>query len=156
MTPCQRMKALLAAKALERKESAPVVSTVENLREFLQRKGELIPIVIRMKLVWITDHVYGTWKLVRLHFTDAEAPESLDNLLSVYKTPYEANREDIASALLTVTIWNVESDSELLPLPGSVVDINEYANLQLYRDKQCQLPTRLPQMIWSNEQSSPV
>lgn len=45
-----------------------------DLREFLQRKGELIPIVIRMKLVWITDHVYGTWKLVRLHFTDAEAP----------------------------------------------------------------------------------
>ncbi|KAG6952912.1 hypothetical protein JG687_00012720 [Phytophthora cactorum] len=39
---------------------------------------------------------------------------------SVFKTPYEANREDVDSMLLTVTVWNMESDSELLPTPGCV------------------------------------
>ncbi|KAG6613085.1 uncharacterized protein IUM83_11907 [Phytophthora cinnamomi] len=97
---------------------------------------------------------YGNWKLVLLHFGDAEASESLGDLLNVFKAPDEVNREDSNAFLLTATIWNVESDSDLLPprpAPGTVVDINEYSNLQLYRDTQCQLTARLTQMVWPNE-----
>ncbi|KAE8972983.1 hypothetical protein PF005_g25133 [Phytophthora fragariae] len=85
-----------------------------------------------MKLLWIPDHAYGQWKLIRMHFVDAQAPETLDDMLSVFKMSYEANRQDIDSLLLTATLWNLESDSELLPSPGTIVDINEYSNLQLY------------------------
>ncbi|KAF1790476.1 hypothetical protein GQ600_14298 [Phytophthora cactorum] len=42
----------------------------------------------------------------------------------------------------------LESGSELLPRPGTVVNIDEYSHLQLYRDLQCQLPTRLSQLNW--------
>ncbi|KAG4049025.1 hypothetical protein PC123_g15679 [Phytophthora cactorum] len=68
---------------------------------------------------------------------------------SVFKTPYEANREDVDSMLLTVTVWNMESDSELLPTPGCVVDNIEYSHLHLFRDKHCQLTARLTQIRWS-------
>ncbi|KAJ8578300.1 hypothetical protein ON010_g901 [Phytophthora cinnamomi] len=128
-TPYQRMKAILATKA----------------------KDQTNKIVVRMKLLWIADHRYGNRKLVRLHFGDAEASKSLDDLLSVFKAPYEVNREDIDSLLLTATIWNMESDLDLLPSPRTVVDTNEYSNLQLYHDTQCQLTARLTQMAWPNE-----
>ncbi|KAE8974482.1 hypothetical protein PR002_g25903 [Phytophthora rubi] len=88
-----------------------------------------------MKLLWIPDHAYGQWKLIRIHFLDAQAPETLDDMLSVFKVSYEANRQDIDSLLLTATLWNLESDSELLPSSGTIVDINEYSNLQLYNGK---------------------
>ncbi|KAG3144162.1 hypothetical protein PI124_g15914 [Phytophthora idaei] len=102
-----------------------------------------------MKLLWVSYHMHNNWKMVLLHFVDAEAPEPLEDMLSVFKTPYEANREDVDSMLLTVTVWNMESDSELLPTPGCVVDIIEYSHLQLFRDKHCQLTARLTQMRWS-------
>ncbi|KAG6949174.1 hypothetical protein JG688_00014744 [Phytophthora aleatoria] len=87
--------------------------------------------------------------MVRLRFVDAEAPGSLEDMISVFKTPYESNRDDVDSMLVTVTVWNMKSDSELLPTPGSVVDIIEYSHLQLFRGNQCQLTARLTQMRWS-------
>ncbi|EGZ17924.1 hypothetical protein PHYSODRAFT_502127, partial [Phytophthora sojae] len=87
-------------------------------------------------------------KLIRMHFVDAQAPESLEDMLSVFKASYEANRQEIDSLLLTATLWNLECDSELLPTPGTIVDINKYINLQLYNDTQCQLTTRLGQHSW--------
>ncbi|KAG2978261.1 hypothetical protein PC120_g25354 [Phytophthora cactorum] len=74
--------------------------------------------------------------------------EPLEKMLRVFRDPYEANRQDIDSILLTATLWNLESGSELLPRPGTVVNIDEYSNLQLYRDSQCQLTTRLSELNW--------
>ncbi|KAF1773076.1 hypothetical protein GQ600_8686 [Phytophthora cactorum] len=112
--------------------------------------------------------MHNNWEMVLLHFVDAEAPEPLEDMLSVMLiglnsiifdrhylqlrdalTPYEANREDVDSMLLTVTVWNMESDSELLPTSGCVVDNIEYSHLHLFRDKHCQLTARLTQIRWS-------
>ncbi|KAE8911975.1 hypothetical protein PF003_g4241 [Phytophthora fragariae] len=38
---------------------------------------------IRMKLLWISGHKYKDWKLARLHLVDANAPESLEEMLKV-------------------------------------------------------------------------
>ncbi|KAE9270107.1 hypothetical protein PR003_g30935 [Phytophthora rubi] len=142
------MRELLGARAVEAEQGATVVDSVEGLREVLQRKASTTKLLLRMKLLWISDHVYGQWKLIRMHFVDAQAPETLHDMLSVFKVSYEANRQDIDSLLLTATLWNLENDSELLPSPGTIVDINEYSNLQLYNGRQCQLTTRLSQLSW--------
>ncbi|KAE9163986.1 hypothetical protein PF005_g30214 [Phytophthora fragariae] len=142
------MRELLGARAVEAEQGATVVNSVEGLREVLRRKEPTFKLLLRMKLLWISDHAYGQWKLIRMHFVDAQAPETLDDMLSVFKVSYEANRQDIDSLLLTATLWNLESDSELFPSPGTIVDINEYSNLQLYNDTQCQLTTRLSQLSW--------
>jgi hypothetical protein len=47
--------------------------------------------------------------------------------------PYKQYSSEIDSVLLTASMWNMQSDSELLPTPGSVVDITEYSNLTLLR-----------------------
>ncbi|KAE9264902.1 hypothetical protein PR003_g32632 [Phytophthora rubi] len=60
-----------------------MVDSVEGLREVLQRKGSTTKLLLRMKLLWISDHAYGQWKLIRMHFVDAQAPETLDDMLSV-------------------------------------------------------------------------
>jgi hypothetical protein len=52
------------------------------LQSFLKGKQQK-KIIIRMKLLWISDHSYEQWKLVRLHFGDADSPESLEELLHV-------------------------------------------------------------------------
>jgi hypothetical protein len=52
------------------------------LQSFLKGKQQK-KIIIRMKLLWISDHSYEQWKLVRLHFVDADSPESLEELLQV-------------------------------------------------------------------------
>ncbi|KAE9351088.1 hypothetical protein PR003_g5051 [Phytophthora rubi] len=101
-----------------------------------------------MKLLWISNHAYGQWKLARMHFVDAQAPYMLGDIISVFKVSYEANRQGIDSLLLTATLWNLRSDSELLPSPGTIADISEYPNLQLYNDTQCQLTTHLSQLSW--------
>ncbi|KAE8967841.1 hypothetical protein PR001_g27976 [Phytophthora rubi] len=147
-TPYQRMRELLGARAVEAEQGATVVDSVEGLRGVLRRMGSTTKLLLRMKLLWISDHAYGQWKLIRMHLVDAQAPETLDDMLSVFKVSHEANRQDIDSLLLTATLWNLESDSELLPSPGTIVDINEYSNLQLYNDTQCQLTTRLSQLSW--------
>ncbi|KAG2850520.1 hypothetical protein PC113_g16709 [Phytophthora cactorum] len=79
--------------------------------------------------------------MVLLHFVDAEAPEPLEDMLSVFKTPYEANREDVDSMLLTVTVWNMESDSELLPTSGIATKMPKRQGSQNYSEgeKQCLL-----------------
>jgi hypothetical protein len=66
----------------------------------------------------------------------------------VFRDPYESNHQEIDSLLVTATEWNVESDSELLPSPGGIVEISDYTNLQLYGDTKCQLTTRLSQLNW--------
>ncbi|KAE9325650.1 hypothetical protein PR003_g16427 [Phytophthora rubi] len=132
------MRELLGARTVEAEQGATVVDSVEGLREVLQRKGSTTKLLLRMKLLWISDHAYGQWKLIRMHFVDAQ----------VFKVSYEANRQDIDSLLLTATLWNLESDSKLLLSPGTIVDINENSNLQLYNGTQCQLTTRLSQLSW--------
>ncbi|KAE9169134.1 hypothetical protein PF002_g30440 [Phytophthora fragariae] len=132
------MRDLLGARAVEADQGATVVDSVEGLREVLRRKEPTSKLLLRMKLLWISDHAYG----------HAQAPEKLDDMLSVFKVSYEANLQDIDSLLSTAMFWNLKSDSELLPSPGTIVDINEYSNLQLYNDTQCQLTTRLSQLSW--------
>ncbi|KAF1785503.1 hypothetical protein GQ600_16780 [Phytophthora cactorum] len=65
-----------------------------------------------------------------------------------FRDPYEANRQVIDSLLLTATLWNLESGSELLPRYGTVVDIDEYSNFQFCPDTQCHLTTRVSQLNW--------
>ncbi|KAF1779988.1 hypothetical protein GQ600_24871 [Phytophthora cactorum] len=149
LTPYQRMQEILSAKAAVEEHGPIVVATVEGLKTHLQGKNQTTRIRIRMKLLWTSDHTYGQWQLIWMHFVDARAPEPLEKMLRVsVSDPYEANRQDIDSILLTATLWNLESGSELLPRPGTVVNIDEYSNLQLYRDSQCQLTTRLSELNW--------
>ncbi|EGZ10190.1 hypothetical protein PHYSODRAFT_522144, partial [Phytophthora sojae] len=150
LTPYQRMRELPATRAVEAEHGAVVVDRVGAI---LRNKGQTNRLQIRMKLLWISDHAYGQWKTYEsVHLTDSKSqPLTLNcvNLkLNVFKTSYEANRQEIDFLPLTATLWNLECDSELLPTPGSIVDINEYTNLQLYNDTQCQLTTRLGQLSW--------
>ncbi|KAG6945790.1 hypothetical protein JG688_00016379 [Phytophthora aleatoria] len=142
------MQEILSAKAAVEEHGPIVVATVEGLKTHLQGKNQTTRIRIRMKLIWTSDHTYGQWQLIWMHFVDARVPEPLEKMLRVFRDPYEANRQDIDSILLTATLWNLESGSELLPRPGTVVNIDEYSNLQLYRDSQCQITTRLSQLNW--------
>ncbi|KAE9003070.1 hypothetical protein PF011_g13053 [Phytophthora fragariae] len=148
LTPYERMKKLLAAK--DDRTDTVVMNTVKGLKARLQEQGEsgsgVVSGVIRMRLFWVSDHTYKQWNLVRLHLVDANAPESLEDQLKVFRDPYEERRMDIDSFLLTATLWNVESGSELLPPPGCIVDIKEYNNLRLYGKTQCQQTARLSQM----------
>ncbi|KAG3155423.1 hypothetical protein PI124_g10452 [Phytophthora idaei] len=101
-----------------------------------------------MKHLWVSEHTFSQWRLARLHFVNAEAPEPLENMLSVFHANYDANRQSVDSLLLTVAIWNLENGPELLSPPGCIVTINDYSNLQLFRDAQCQLTARLNQLSW--------
>ncbi|KAE8954496.1 hypothetical protein PR001_g32470, partial [Phytophthora rubi] len=92
-TPYQRMRELLGARDVEAEQGATVVDSVEGLREVLRRKEPTSKLLLRMKLLWISDHAYGQWKLIRMHFVDAQAPETLDDMLSIFKVSYEANRQ---------------------------------------------------------------
>ncbi|KAG3013933.1 hypothetical protein PC128_g17397 [Phytophthora cactorum] len=138
---CMRMRKLLAAKALD---TPPVViSTVEVLESYLTNKTQS-KIIIRIRFfLWISYHCYEPWKLVRLHVVDADSPESLEELLQVFQVSYKENSSEIDFMLLTASMWNMQSDSELLPVPGCVVDINDYSNVQLFRETHCQLTTRV-------------
>ncbi|KAE9162504.1 hypothetical protein PF004_g30469 [Phytophthora fragariae] len=148
-TPYQRMRELLGARAVEAEQGATVVDSVEGLREVLRRKEPTSKLLLRMKLLWISDHAYGQWKLIRMHFgTLRHLKRWMICSVYVFKMSYEANLQDIDSLLSTAMFWNLKSDSELLPSPGTIVDINEYSNLQLYNDTQCQLTTRLSQLSW--------
>ncbi|POM76681.1 Hypothetical protein PHPALM_6055 [Phytophthora palmivora] len=69
-------------------------------------------------------------------------------MLSVFHPSNNTNRQDIDFALLIITVWNVESSSDLLSPPDAIVIINNYSNLQLYQDTQCQLAARLGQLSW--------
>ncbi|KAE9003897.1 hypothetical protein PF005_g13444 [Phytophthora fragariae] len=128
------------------------MNTVEGLKARLQEQDEsgngVVSGVIRMRLIWVSDHTYKQWNLVRLHLVDANAPERLEDQLKVFRDPYEESHMDIDSLLLTATLWNMESGSELVPPPGCIVDIKEYSNLRLYGKTQCQLTARLSQMSW--------
>jgi hypothetical protein len=56
---------------------------VFGLQSYLQGKDRAAKVLIRMKLLWISDHTYGQYKLIRLHLVDARAPESLKDMLRV-------------------------------------------------------------------------
>ncbi|KAE8980430.1 hypothetical protein PR002_g24130 [Phytophthora rubi] len=149
LTPYERMRQLLAQR--DPVAGPVVVDTAEGLKLHVQGSGCDCKACIRMKLLWISGHKYEDWKLARLHLVDANAPESLEEMLKVFRDRYESNRQEIDSLLMTATVWNVESDSELLPTPGCVVEISDYTNLQLYGDTQCQLTTRLSQINWEGK-----
>ncbi|KAE8964275.1 hypothetical protein PR001_g29105 [Phytophthora rubi] len=85
-TPYQRMRELLGARAVEAEQGAIVVDSVEVGRSTGSASEEGTPskLLLRMKLLWISDHAYGQWKLIRMHFVDAQAPETLDDMLSVF------------------------------------------------------------------------
>jgi hypothetical protein len=54
-----------------------------GLQSYLQGKDRVAKVLIRMKLLWISDHTYGQYKLIRLHLVDARAPEPLEDMLRV-------------------------------------------------------------------------
>ncbi|KAE9045846.1 hypothetical protein PR001_g4798 [Phytophthora rubi] len=101
------------ARAVEAEQEATVVDSVEGLREVLRRKEPTSKLLLRMKLLWISNHAYGQWKLARMHFVDAQAPYMLGDIISVFKVSYEANRQGIDSLLLTATLWNLRTYRKL-------------------------------------------
>ncbi|KAE9004403.1 hypothetical protein PR001_g16539 [Phytophthora rubi] len=142
LTPYERMRQLLAQR--DPVAGPVVVDTVEGLKLHVQGSECDCKEGIRMKLLMISGHKYKDWKLAR--------PISLMRMRwKVFRDRYESNCQEIDSLLVTATVWNVESDSELLPTPGCVVEISDYTNLQLYGDTQCQLTTRLSQINWEGK-----
>ncbi|KAE8973318.1 hypothetical protein PR001_g24562 [Phytophthora rubi] len=81
LTPYERMKKLVAAK--DDRTDTVVMNTVEGLKPRLQeqdRSGSgVVSGVIRMRLLWVSDHTCKQWNLVRLHLVDANAPECLED-----------------------------------------------------------------------------
>ncbi|KAG3144368.1 hypothetical protein PI124_g10081 [Phytophthora idaei] len=77
--------------------------------------------------------------------TVEDSPESLEELLQVFQVPYKENSSEIDFTLLTASMWNMQIDSEILPVPvlGCIGDINGYSNVQLFRETHCQLTTRV-------------
>ncbi|GMF31930.1 unnamed protein product [Phytophthora lilii] len=73
-TPYQRMQQLLAARAdtAGRVLKGQINDSTDNAR-----------VTNRMRLLWISEHTYKSWTSVRLHFVDAGAPETLEDMLSV-------------------------------------------------------------------------
>ncbi|KAG6954745.1 hypothetical protein JG687_00011621, partial [Phytophthora cactorum] len=63
-------------------------------------KDSNIKIKIRIKRLWVSEHTFNQWRLVRLHFVDAEAPEPLEDMLSVFHANYDANRQSVDSICL--------------------------------------------------------
>ncbi|KAG7379765.1 hypothetical protein PHYPSEUDO_008213 [Phytophthora pseudosyringae] len=81
LTPYERMRQLLAAR--NDHTDTIVMDTVEGLKARLQeqekRGSGVVAGVIQMRLLWVSDHTYKQWNLVRLHLVDANAPESLED-----------------------------------------------------------------------------
>ncbi|GMF36152.1 unnamed protein product [Phytophthora lilii] len=101
------MQALLHNTANETDEGPVVVDTVEGIIRHVAEsqldvhcrviawlclglqghlkgsKNQKCKVLIRMKLLWTLDHTYGQWKLIRMHLVDAQAPASLEEMLSV-------------------------------------------------------------------------
>ncbi|OWY97038.1 hypothetical protein PHMEG_00032526 [Phytophthora megakarya] len=102
-----------------------------------------------MKLLWLSDYQHQQLKFCRLHFVDADSPEPLDELLKVFHDPYQANAQIIDALLFTTTLWNVDTGDKGLPPAGTIVYINSYSNLGLFRDFQCPATVSLTSLAWS-------
>ncbi|KAE9269079.1 hypothetical protein PR003_g31243 [Phytophthora rubi] len=93
LTPYERMKKLVAAK--DDRTDTVVMNTVEGLKARLQeqdRSGSgAVSGVIRMRLLWVSDHTCKQRNLVRLHLVDANAPESLEDQLKMTKRQGSTN-----------------------------------------------------------------
>ncbi|KAG7382053.1 hypothetical protein PHYPSEUDO_005362 [Phytophthora pseudosyringae] len=149
-TPYQRLQQLLAERQ-SAEATGRVITSVEELQIFLQSgssKDEKVK--LQMELVWASDHTYKQSSLVRLHFTDATSPETLKAQLALFRDQYSDNKDEIDSVLFTATIWDTDSGDEMLPKLGTVVDINSYSSLKLFRDKQCQANIKLRDLSWGS------
>ncbi|KAG3141195.1 hypothetical protein PI126_g15606 [Phytophthora idaei] len=147
-TPYQRLQQLLAERQ-SAEAASRVITSVEELQEFLQSGNSTHEKVkLQMKLAWASDHTYKQSPLVRLLFTDATSPESLKAQLALLRDQYSDNKDEIDSVLFTATIWDTDSEDEMLPVLGTVVDINSYSSLKLFRDKQCQANIKLRDLSW--------
>jgi hypothetical protein len=129
-------------------------------------------VTLEILLLWASDHTYKNWSLVRLHCIDATSPEPLETLqavrqalmsfcitttlgidlfrevLQAFRDKYEDNRDTVDDVLLTVTMWDMVSDSNDLPPPGTVVKISNYSSIKLFRGEQCQLTANLKGLSW--------
>ncbi|ETN03588.1 hypothetical protein PPTG_15571 [Phytophthora nicotianae INRA-310] len=145
-TPYQRLRELLA-------DAGRVISSVEELQQHIQASGSTEHrITLRLKLLWISDHVHKDLAFVKLHFIDAASPEPLQDLLGLFRDQYDQNRDAVNSLLFTATMWNVESSSRELPTPDTIVTITDCSKLALYRDKECQATVRLRDLSWQREE----
>ncbi|ETP49870.1 hypothetical protein F442_04694 [Phytophthora nicotianae P10297] len=48
-------------------------------------------------------------------------------------------------------MWNITSQSDDLPLPGTIVTINAYSHLKLYHDTDCQATVKLRDLEWQQQ-----
>ncbi|KAL3656481.1 hypothetical protein V7S43_018628 [Phytophthora oleae] len=102
LTPYERMRQLLA---VQNGNAGRVVSAVEDLQAILKNSPEQRDtITMRMKVLWVSDHQHRQLRLARLHFVDADSPEPLDELLKVFRDPYQANAQTIDAMLFTATL----------------------------------------------------
>jgi len=68
--------------------------------------------------------------------------------LQAFRDKYEDNRDTVDAVLLTVTMWDMVSDSNDLPPPVTVVKISNYSSIKLFRGEQCQLTAKLKDLSW--------
>ncbi|OWZ13260.1 hypothetical protein PHMEG_00013446 [Phytophthora megakarya] len=67
-----------------------------------------------------------------------------------FRERYDTDRDTVNSGLLTCTMWNTTSDSDDLPIPGTVVTRTDYSNLKLFRDTDCQATFKLRDVTWDS------
>ncbi|ETN23994.1 hypothetical protein PPTG_00461 [Phytophthora nicotianae INRA-310] len=101
LSPYERMRQLLVSRT----EEARVIDTVDvDLKIHLTGADKHKPVRIRMRLIWVSEHMHNPWKFARLHFVDASAQESLEEMLQVFREPYKAKSQEVDSLLQTATV----------------------------------------------------
>ncbi|KAG1696463.1 hypothetical protein DVH05_012627 [Phytophthora capsici] len=148
LTPYEQLRQRLATEGNSRR-----VTRVEDLKSILTKNADPAErLTMRMKLLWISQHTFKQFNLVKLHFVDEDSPEPLQTLLELFRDTYVQNQETIDTILLTATMWDIDSDSDDLPRSGQIVNINSYSKLQIFQEDRCQLTVKLRDLSWENNQ----
>ncbi|EGZ30426.1 hypothetical protein PHYSODRAFT_295229 [Phytophthora sojae] len=113
----------------DRTNNKPVLASVEGMN-FLHRLPVVVVMIavkdamrenpmaktlnatIRLRLVWISRHLYNATHLLRLHLVDADAPETVAELHKTFKANFDEKPQYVNSVLLTATVFNAERISD--------------------------------------------
>ncbi|KAG7376098.1 hypothetical protein PHYPSEUDO_014448 [Phytophthora pseudosyringae] len=103
LTPYERLRDMLASTASGIRRR--VISTVKELQAHRKdQNGHRPEVTLCMKLLWASDHTYREFRLIRLHFVDADSPEPTQDLIMLFLEHYDTIRDAVNSLLLTATI----------------------------------------------------
>ncbi|KAL3667576.1 hypothetical protein V7S43_007130 [Phytophthora oleae] len=84
-TPYQRLKDLISTQTSTTTVYQRVITSVEDLQAYTKARASVSQekVTVRLRLLWISDHTYKQYSLVRLHLTDVVSPEPLEELKDV-------------------------------------------------------------------------